>query len=187
MLLFYHWGRFCQNLRTGLLVTNPRLLLLIKYLYFGFEWITKFTMKKTILTWALVSVLFTACSSNDDDTSSNTGQTTPTSTQYFHPPAWIQGTWTSGSGSSLIGFKFSADDIVFVSNSIELSYKTTFNQYNNASAGTCKATETTTSENYDVNMVIVNQTQVYKFKKISGTRIQWLNPTSGAPIYYDKQ
>lgn len=34
--------------------TNPRLLLLIKHFYFGFEWITKFTMKKLLFTIGFV-------------------------------------------------------------------------------------------------------------------------------------
>lgn len=143
-------------------------------------------MKKTLLTWALASTLFTACSSSVDDTFTTTEQTNPTAGQYFHPPTWIQGSWTSGSGSSLIGFRFTNDDVTLISNTIELSYKTTFNQYNNVTAGSCKATETITGDVYDVNMTIVSQTQVYKFKKISNTRIQWVNGTSG-PMNLDKQ
>jgi hypothetical protein len=48
----YHWGRFCQNLRTGLVVYKPTPFLFKpqKYFYFGFEWIAKFTMKKIIFS-----------------------------------------------------------------------------------------------------------------------------------------
>lgn len=56
MLLFNHWGRFCQNLRTGLIVFKPMPFLFKtqKYFYFGFEWIEKFTMKKIIFSLCML-------------------------------------------------------------------------------------------------------------------------------------
>ncbi len=53
-------------------------------------------MKKTLLTLVFTSLLFIGCSNNNDDESTNApGQTNPENAQYFHPPTWIKGTWSS--------------------------------------------------------------------------------------------
>lgn len=60
MLLFNHWGRFCQNLRTGLSsLQNPHFLILkIKYFYFGFSGLANSPMKKIIFSLCMLMGTF---------------------------------------------------------------------------------------------------------------------------------
>lgn len=71
-------------------------------------------MKKQLflaLSPTALSLITVNFSSNNHD-HNDTQQTNPATTQYFHPPAWIQGTWgvTTGTTSNKL-YKFTTDDL----------------------------------------------------------------------------
>jgi len=66
---------------------------------------------RSLFLAAIMTVSFVSCSNNDDDSSLQ--QNNPVTTQYFHPPAWIQGSWKI-SGSANPYFKFTSDDFILV-------------------------------------------------------------------------
>lgn len=137
-------------------------------------------MKKTLLLPLLaISLLTLNCSGSDDD-SSNNQQTTPVQTQYFHPPAWIQGNWKI-SNSSTTYFKFTNDDFILVSP--YTSYKNVLQQ--TASTGQpAKVVEQTSDLYYEFTITAGASSGQYKFKKISDTKIQWVGST---PFFLDKE
>jgi hypothetical protein len=63
---------------------------------------------------ATLSLVTVNCSSNNDD-DNNTQQTNPATTQYFHPPTWIQGTWGVTNGTTQTSlYKFTANDFILL-------------------------------------------------------------------------
>ncbi|WP_265131742.1 hypothetical protein [Chryseobacterium oranimense] len=133
-------------------------------------------MKHLFLT-ALIAVSFVSCSNNDDDSTSQ--QNIPTTTQYFHPPTWIQGSWKVSNTSY---YKFTNDDFIYVINGT--SYKAILTQ--TASNGqTAKVDETITDTDYNFVITAGTSSGSYKFKKVSSTQIQWLNGVNN--ITLDKE
>ena len=80
-------------------------------------------MKKILFTLTFTTLLFVGCSSNSDD-DSNTQQTNPATTQYFHPPTWIQGSWGYSNGTTLVkSHRFTNNDFLITNGNNETSYK----------------------------------------------------------------
>ncbi|PJJ68145.1 hypothetical protein [Chryseobacterium geocarposphaerae] len=124
-------------------------------------------MKQLFLTAAVAT--FVVNCSNSDDISSTSQQNNPVTTQYFHPPTWIQGSWKVGNTSY---YKFTNDDFIYVMNGT--SYKAILTQ--TASNGqTAKVDETITDTDYNFTITAGASSGTYKFKKISTSQIQWLN------------
>lgn len=134
-------------------------------------------MKKTLfLPLLALSLLTLNCSGNDDD--STPKQNNPTITQYFHPPAWIQGFWKVGNTSY---YKFTNDDFIYVMNGT--SYKAILTQ-TAASNQTAKVDEIISDTDYNFTITAGASSGSYKFHKISSTQIQWVN---GNNITLDKE
>lgn len=133
-------------------------------------------MKHLFLT-ALIAVSFVSCYGSDDDSTSQ--QNIPTTTQYFHPPTWIQGSWKVSNTSY---YKFTNEDFIYVINGT--SYKAILTQ--TASNGqTAKVDETITDTDYNFVITAGASSGSYKFKKINSGQIQWINGISN--ITLDKE
>ncbi|PWN60443.1 hypothetical protein [Chryseobacterium viscerum] len=133
---------------------------------------------KHLFLIALVAISFVNCSGNDDTTTPQ--QNNPVTTQYFHPPAWIQGSWKI-SNTSTTYFKFTNDDFILVSP--YTSYKAVLEQ--TASTGQpAKVVEQTSDYYYEFTITAGASSGQYKFKKISDTKIQWVGST---PFFLDKE
>ena len=136
-------------------------------------------MKKILLLPLMaLSFLTLNCSGNDDN--STPQQNTPVTTQYFHPPAWIQGSWKI-SNTSTSYFKFTNDDFILVTP--YTSYKAVLTQ-TAATGHPAKVVEQTSDYHYEFAITAGASSGQYKFKKISDTRIQWVGST---PFFLDKE
>ena len=133
---------------------------------------------KHLFLIALVAISFVNCSGNNDD--STPQQNNPVTTQYFHPPAWIKGSWKI-SNTSTTYFKFTNDDFILVTP--YTSYKAVLEQ--TASTGQpAKVVEQTSDYYYEFTITAGASSGQYKFKKISDTKIQWVGST---PFFLDKE
>ncbi|KFF14440.1 hypothetical protein IW15_03110 [Chryseobacterium soli] len=123
---------------------------------------------------------FIGCSNSDDDATNQ--QNNPVTTQYFHPPTWIQGSWKI-SGSANPYFKFSSDDFILVTP--YTSWKSVLQQ--TATTGQlAKVNEDISDLYYEFTIIAGNSGGMYKFKRISPTRIQWINNTP-IEVFLDKE
>ncbi|MBF8151316.1 hypothetical protein ITJ86_15520 [Winogradskyella sp. F6397] len=113
----------------------------------------------------------TACSSSDDSSSNN---------QYFNPPSWIQGTWTSEHGQN--DFRFTSDDFCY----ILASYETCYKEGIESGHGAIEAIESITENSYEVGLSGGGTAASWSFIKISNTEIELVNPIEGIPntLYY---
>ncbi len=102
-------------------------------------------------------------------------------TQYFHVPNWIRGSYKI-SGTSTSYFIFKEDDFILVTP--YTSYKTVLEQTKSAGQ-TAKVDETITDTDYNFVITVGASSGSYKFKKISDTKIQWLNGVNN--ITLDKE
>ncbi|KPH11692.1 hypothetical protein [Chryseobacterium sp. ERMR1:04] len=125
-------------------------------------------MKKILFT-LFIGMSFIGCSNNDDD--NTVQQTNPVNTQYFHVPNWIIGSYKI-SGTSTSYFIFEDDDFILVTP--YTSYKTVLEQAKSAGQ-TAKVDETITDTDYNFVITAGASSGSYKFKKISATKIQWIN------------
>lgn len=140
-------------------------------------------MKKLLFT-VFTALSFIGCSNHDDENTQTTNN--PVTTQYFHPPMWIQGKWQKD-GTAL--YKFTNDDFYTIAGSIETSYKSILEQ--GASLGASSSVPENISETvYDFTIKSGSTNAEYKFKKINSTTIEWVNypyaSTVGA-FYLTKQ
>ena len=69
----------------------------------------------TTLSLTVLSLVTVSCSGNNDDDNTPTNQQSPVTTQYFHPPTWIQGEWgvTNGTISNKL-YKFTDSDFILL-------------------------------------------------------------------------
>lgn len=136
--------------------------------------------KQLLLSLLALSFLTLNCSGNDDNTAPE--QTTPVTTQYFHPPAWVQGSWKI-SGNANPYFKFTSDDFILVTP--YTSWKSVLQQ--TATTGQlAKVNEDISEQYYEFTIIAGNSGGMYKFKRISPTRIQWINNTM-TEVFLDKE
>lgn len=133
---------------------------------------------KHLFLIALVAISFVNCSGNDDD--STPQQNNPVTTQYFHPPAWIKGSWKI-SNTSTSYFKFTNEDFILVTP--YTSYKAILEQ-TAATGQPAKVVEQISDYYYEFTITAGASSGQYKFKKISDTKIQWVGST---PFFLDKE
>ncbi|WP_294302526.1 hypothetical protein [uncultured Chryseobacterium sp.] len=126
----------------------------------------------------LLSATINCSNSNDDDDTTNNQQSV--TTQYFHPPAWIQGTWgvTNGTTSNKL-YKFTADDfILLVTGVSEQSMTGTIKSSPNG--GSVDETANNGIQyNFTVKYNITTTIQSFEFRKVSATQIQWKDNSNG--------
>lgn len=127
-----------------------------------------------------MTVSLVSCSGNDDTTTPQ--QNNPLTTQYFHPPLWIQGSWKLANTNTSY-FKFTSDDFILVTP--YTSYKAILTQ-TAATGQTAKVNEQISDLYYEFTITTGGSNGQYKFKKISDTRIQWVGNTI-PPVYLDKE
>lgn len=135
-------------------------------------------MKKQLflaLSLTVLSLVTVNCSSNNDD-DNNTQQTNPATTQYFHPPAWIHGTWKYAPFGvpidSQLTLKFTNSDIISISSG---GTQTSWTEKIKVSPNGGSVDETTINNEYNVTIKYnaSGTTVLYEFKKISNTEIQY--------------
>lgn len=116
---------------------------------------------------ATLSLFNVNCSgNNDDDITVNNQQNTPETTQYFHPPIWIQGSWgMSNSITTSKFYKFSDSDF--------FSLITGLIKAHTYGGSVDETTNTSTSYIFDMKFNNSGVVQHYEFKKVSATQIQW--------------
>lgn len=127
-----------------------------------------------LLFTATLSLLTVNCSSNNDDDTPNNQQ--PVTTQYFHPPVWIQGTWKYAPFGtpmdSPLTLKFTDSDIISISSG---GTETSWTEKIKVSPNGGSVDETTTNTEYNVTIKYNGSgtTDFYEFRKISDTEIQY--------------
>jgi hypothetical protein len=129
---------------------------------------------------ATLSLLTVNCSGSNNDDDSGNQQTNPATTQYFHPPTWIQGTWgvTNGTTTNKL-YKFTADDfILLVTGVSEQSMTGTIKSTPNGGS-VDETINSGTQYNFIVKYNITTTTQSFEFRKVSATQIQWKDNSNG--------
>lgn len=127
------------------------------------------------LSLTALSLITVNCSnSNDDDNATNNQQ--PATTQYFHPPTWIQGTWKYAPFGTPIGspltLKFTDSDIISISSG---GTQTSWTEKIKVSPNGGSVDETINNTEYNVTIKYNGSgtTDFYEFKKISNAEIQY--------------
>lgn len=131
-------------------------------------------MKKLTLI-LMMAIVTLSCSSNEDEVLKQENQ-------FFHPPTWIQGKWYKD-GNAL--YKFTQDDFYVIAGSNETSFKAILEKGKETGVES-GVTENISETNYDFVIKAGSSNNEYKFKKITDTKIQWVNYpyTSTMGAYY---
>jgi hypothetical protein len=134
-------------------------------------------MKKHL--FILILVLFSltfmnSCSTDRGEEISKLSQTG----KYFHPPAWIQGTWKYAPiNPNEVGFSFKFTDSDFI-NISSGGTETSWTQKFNNSIDNEEVTESITETFYNFIIKDNSGSQTWEFKKISNTELQYrVSPT----------
>lgn len=125
------------------------------------------------LTATLSLVTVNCSNSSDDDTTTNQLTNPPATTQYFHPPAWIQGSWavTNGTITNKL-FKFTDSDFISLASGSEISHTGLIKAH--PYGGSVDETSNTSALYiFDIKFNNSGVTQHYEFRKVSATQIQW--------------
>ncbi|WES99328.1 hypothetical protein P2W68_06850 [Chryseobacterium arthrosphaerae] len=134
----------------------------------------KLSFKAITIALSLTLTTVNCSSSNDDDNTSTNQQ--PTTTQYFHPPVWIQGTWKYAPFGvpmdSQLTLKFTDSDIISISSG---GTQTSWTEKIKVSPNGGNVDEATTNTEYNVTIKYnsTGVTDFFEFKKISDTEIQY--------------
>lgn len=133
------------------------------------------TFLTALMLTATLSLVTVNCSGNNDDDNTPTNQQ-PVTTQYFHPPAWIQGTLKYAPFGtpmdSPLTLKFTDSDIISISSG---GTETSWTQKIKVSPNGGSVDETTTSTEYNVIIKYngTGTTDFFEFRKISDAEIQY--------------
>jgi len=127
-------------------------------------------MKKILGFILLLTILFTSCSSNDDDSRMSNFE--------INPPDWIQGTWMLEEENQASGYKFVNDDFCIISILQQTCHKELLSQSNSSGVLT-SVNEEITENSYLIEMTLGGQIFTYEFIKISSNQIEWLNNPFG--------
>ncbi len=138
-------------------------------------------MKKTLLLFAIA--ILVSCSSDDESTNSKNSS--------INPPNWIQGKWfqeNNGTIDKNTGYTFKKNDFCLNVFNTETCFGVTTNPTISA-GGFVKIEELVNDNEYKISIIQDNSTLTYHFKKISATKIEWLNDPIGSldETYYIKQ
>lgn len=120
---------------------------------------------KKIYLFFLAITLCLSCSKEDEAGNNTTS---------INPPTWIHGTWEAegASGTSMSGFRFTADDIILLS-SFEISHKNQIKDYRQQGVEVT-VTENISPQEYDIKITYPMGTSVnYSFSKIDGSTLTW--------------
>jgi len=121
-------------------------------------------MKKLLLLFCVT--LLCACSGDDSNST-----TTDNSEHYFHPPAWIQGTWSvDGQGSKL---KFTTDDFCTITTADTNCYQEDLTLHHTGTV--VSVDETITPTQYKAVIRIGNTVSTYDLRKGTDTTIEWVD------------
>lgn len=122
-------------------------------------------MKKMIFIF--LTLLCFSCSKDDDAS---------TSAISINPPEWVQGNWAmSGFEEEGPIFKISSNDVVYVVNNMEMSYKGQMEGLAKAGAEV-SVDETISDDAYEVTFNMSQGATIsYTFSKIDATTINWDN------------
>lgn len=140
----------------------------------------KFPLKAITIALSLALVTVNCSNSNDEDNTTPTNQqTNPATTQYFHPPTWIQGTWgvTNGTTSNKL-YKFTADDFIMITGTSEQSMTGSIKAHPYGGS-VDETSNNSTNYVFDVKFNNSGVTQHFEFKKVSATQIQWKDNSNG--------
>lgn len=120
-------------------------------------------MRKVFLI--LLTVLCISCSK--DDESSNSAIS-------INPPQWVQGNWAySGYEDNGAIFRITSNDVVFIANTAEMSYKGQMEDIAKA-GGDVSVDEVISTEMYEVTFNMSQGfSQTYTFEKVNETTIMW--------------
>jgi hypothetical protein len=134
------------------------------------------------IIFSIVLTLLISCSS--DNNSNNSSNNT------IDPPSWIQGNWylEGEFGGSTTGYSFKSNDFCL----IVFNTQTCFSLYSDptiSAGGIFKIEELISDNEYKISITQINTTTTYHFKKISSTKIEWINDPLGdlANSYYVKK
>lgn len=122
-------------------------------------------MKKIVLMFSFFLLL--SCSNSDDYTSS--------SSAYFNPPEWIQGTWAleDDATNDAVVFNFTRADFYMTASYAKQCQKELVDQMEK-NGGKVKVTETITANTYTVEITYyAGQSVIYSFRKLSSKSIGW--------------
>lgn len=122
-------------------------------------------MKKLFLL--VFAVVLLSCSGDDSNNSDS---------YYFNPPQWIQGSWSNG----ISGFAFKEHDFCSTTSSTTVC----IDSYLKTSASTISVSteEPVKSETeYKFSYTMGGNTQSYRFRKVSDTKIEYVNPNPEQP------
>ena len=122
-------------------------------------------MKK--LLFLFTSLLLLSCSSSDDNNSSNSD---------FNPPTWIQGTWgikADGTTPKNPMYRFTSNNVCQLSQLTSLCWKESIAQAPSIYSGSDVSTNSTYEASFIANKGAVTITLT--FKKVSATKILWIN------------
>ncbi|WP_326984283.1 hypothetical protein VUJ46_07055 [Chryseobacterium sp. MYb264] len=132
----------------------------------------KLSFRAITIALSLTLTTINCSNSNDEDNTTPTNQQTPITTQYFHPPTWIQGIWGVTNGTTTIKlFRFTVDDFIMITGTSEVSMTGTIKATPNG--GSVDETINQTQYNFTVKYNITPTTQGFEFRKVSATQIQW--------------
>lgn len=135
----------------------------------------KLSFKATMVALLLALTIISCSNSSDEDNTTPNNQQ-PVTTQYFHPPTWIQGTWKYAPFGtpmdSPLTLKFTDSDIISISSG---GTQTSWTEKIKVSPNGGSVDETTINNEYNVTIKYNGSgtTVLYEFKKISNTEIQY--------------
>lgn len=136
------------------------------------------------LLFITITILFISCSSDNDPASSNSTS--------FAPPNWIQGSWYpvdfDGNVDKMSGYSFKKNDFCLIVYNGQHCFKQSLDLMKSGGIYV-KIEEVINDNEYKVSITEVSTTITYHFKKISATKIEWINDPFGdlADTYYIKQ
>jgi hypothetical protein len=128
------------------------------------------------LSLTVLSLVTVNCSGSNDDDNDTQQTSPPATTQYFHPPTWIKGTWKyapfGNPIESMLTRKFTDSDIISISSGgTETSWTQSIKVSPNG--GSVEEVISTTDYNLTIKYNGTGTTDFIEFKKISDTEIQY--------------
>jgi len=127
--------------------------------------------KKTLLILTLV--LLASCSSDNEDSNSNNNS--------INPPDWIQGSWfqeDNGTIDKNNGYTFKKNDFCLNVFNTQTCFGANYSIGTQVNA-IIKIEEVKNDIEYKISIIQNNSTLVYHFKKITATKIEWINDPLG--------